>query len=655
MRLRSGWVVTFCVGFIALHGVPNEALAQEAAQSVSPEELLSIHSMVGGVGRSLYRAGNPPVWHPSSESLLFSGRSRAWMISADGGEPVELPIRGGQLSVSPDGTRTAYVSGASGSAEVWLWDFREGEGVQLTDLGMLGIKSISWSPNGQWIAFSGNRYGTFDLWKVSVPGGEVHRLTADPTYEVYPTWTADSEYILYVHMDDRWMDHAIMEMRVDGSEVRRIEQDTDFFDYGGGADFGEPLASPDGQMILFRSYRSGWLNYWLVPREGGTPRPVAADSADQRAATWSPDGRRIAFTSLRNGTHQIQVAEAEGRRVRVLVDPAMGFIKDLQWSPDGERISYVMSTPTQPQELFVVQVADGVSTRLTHSMPDVGVEARLIQPEKVHYSSSDGFTIPAYLYRPRDLQPGEERPAIIRVHGGPTHQYYDHFERNIQFLVEAGYVVLLPNIRGSSGYGREWEDANNGCWGHCDLEDVLAGADYLRELSFVDEENIGIFGRSYGGFMSMAAVAFAPGEFKASIPYGGYGDWEYYRTHGGPSGVRLLEYELGPYPEMKSVYRQSSPIHFLEHATTPTFVIEGGVSRLHYGEGTAPTHRASLDFVREMERLGKPVQYRAYPRWADGDVPYPADEGEMWQDMLEFFDRYLRDGIVSAYRRAEPH
>ena len=111
------------------------------------------------------------------------------------------------------------------------------------------------------------------------------------------------------------------------------------------------------------------------------------------------------------------------------------------------------------------------------------------------------------------------------MHGGPTSQFTDNYRADVQYFVRKGYVVLMPNIRGRSGYGKNFEDANNQDWGHGDLGDVLAGVDFLRTLDYVDGENMGIHGTSYGGCMSMSAVGFAPGVFKASVPHAGYGDW----------------------------------------------------------------------------------------------------------------------------------
>jgi hypothetical protein len=137
------------------------------------------------------------------------------------------------------------------------------------------------------------------------------------------------------------------------------------------------------------------------------------------------------------------------------------------------------------------------------------VFGRMVIPEKVVYSSFDGELIHAYLYRPRDRQPGQRFPSLPWIHGGPTSQFMDTYQPMVQYFVQAGYVVLLPNIRGSSGYGRRFEALNDRDWGHSDLQDAIHGVEYLKTLDDVDPESFGITGTSYGGSMTNSVIAVA--------------------------------------------------------------------------------------------------------------------------------------------------
>ncbi|HKJ01622.1 MAG TPA: prolyl oligopeptidase family serine peptidase, partial [Longimicrobiales bacterium] len=334
------------------------------------------------------------------------------------------------------------------------------------------------------------------------------------------------------------------------------------------------------------------------------------------------------------GTFDLRVVAASGGEPRVLVDPTEGVVGAPAWSPDGRSISYTFGTTTQSVDLYVVDVASGEVRRLTESRPLGGMEERLLRPEKISYRSTDGFRISAYLYRPPARTPGERFPGILISHGGPTSQYNDSFHRDAQYFAQRGYVVLMPNFRGSSGYGRAFEDANNGCWGRCDLEDMVAGVEYLKTLPYVDPDHMGITGSSYGGHMSTAAAAFAPGVFQAAIPASGYPNRVKFIDDGEFRHIQQMEYEFGPFEENRDGYRRHSPYYFIKDIQTPLFLI--------HGEGLYPGSPQMRDFARMMEKEYKTFRYKAY----QGETYYVrgrANTIEMYQDMLRYFDFYLKD------------
>ena len=621
--------------------------ADAAAGPIGAAALMDLRAAVGG---SL-----SPQWAPDGSLITFvsAAGDLAGVDPEDRSFRIltrDLTLSGvGSLGApqpvwSPDGRFVAYTSDRDGAPDIWLWSAEEGTDRRLTRLSARA-NGLSWSPDGAWIAFAGDRFGNMDIWKVSVAGGEVHRLTSDPLYEGYPSWAPDSGALFYVRMDDRWVDHDVIEITPDGRNPRTVVADRGFFDYRAGRAFGAVQPSPDGEHLLFRSQRSGWLNFWIAPRTGGEPRPLAASDHDQSDARWSPDGAWVSYTENQGGVHSLRLAAADGSGGRTLVEREAGAALRPEWSPEGNRISYTFETPVRPAELFVLDVASGESA-LVHSEIGLDANPRIRLPEKIRYPSTDGLTIEAYLHRPPDAAPGERFPGLLWIHGGPTSQFDNQFRRHqqVHFFAQRGYVVLMPNIRGSSGYGLAFEDLNNGCWGHCDLEDVLAGVDYLKSRSDVDRDRIGITGTSYGGIMTMAAVAFAPGVFQAAISLSGYGDMtEFHTTVQELQHIKLLEYELGPYPENRETYRNSSAILKAHQVTTPTFVIQGeGVAagwRIREGQP-----QAALNFARKLDQYYKIVRYKAYPD--EGYYVYGRENTiRKLSDMLNFFEEFLTTDI----------
>ena len=626
---------------------PIDSEAEDAPGTLTIEQLLSITSVVSG----------SPEWSPDGERILITSSFAGGLatLSPEGGFPIRMPIEMGGAGHfltsqmpgwSPHGRWISYVSNKSGSPEIWLWSTEDGHELKLTNLGAR-INSMTWSPDERWIAFAGDRYGNYDIWRVSVPEGKVDRLTDDKRYEVFPTWTPDASHILYVRLDEAWADHDVIVTDANGNHERTVVRDRDFFDYGAGTRFGYPQVSADGENVLFPSHRSGWINYWSVPLAGGEPRPIALADADQHEAHWSPDGKSIVYTENHDGQYDLRVVPSAGGEPRVVVSPAMGRVSSPDWSPDGRRIVFKMATIARPADLYVVSFVGGASgdqapRQLTESMPAGNFEDRLVVPEKIRYESSDGYTISAYLYRPPNLAPGTRVPGIVWIHGGPTGQYRDMFEPfgsggsgDAQFFAERGYAVLLPNIRGSSGYGKAFEDGNNGCWGRCDLEDVVAGVEYLKSLPYIDGDKMGITGTSYGGIMSMNAVAFAPGVFQAAIPASGYADWvHFYHGENELRHVKLLEYELGAFADSEDTWRRASAIHGVADVSTPVFLV--------HGAGRYPGSDQSELFAQALSNHYKPFRYETYE-----DENYyvlgKANRRRMTLDMLDFFDQFLKD------------
>ena len=633
------------VGVLAGVLLSGGALAASAQPAAVAEQVTAVGSLVTGEG---------PVWSPDGRRVLFAstlGGPALWAVPAGGGTPVRLTreIATPLVRVAPAGDRIAFLSDKSGNPEIWLAELGSGTDRRLTNLGAR-INAMNFSPDGRTIAFSALREGQFDLWTVDVASGQVARLTSDPRYETYPAWSPDGGSIYFIRSDDRWADHEILKIPRAGGPATVVASDRDLFDYGtigSRARFGYPLISPDGNWLLFRSHRSGWVNYWLAPAGGGPPRALAAETADQADARWSPDGRSVVFASLHNGTQDLRIVTVDGGKVRTLTTAGSGVAAAPDWSPDGSKIVYTFATTTAPADLYVAPVAGGAATRLTTAIAPEA-EAAMVVPEKISFPS-DQFTINGYLYRPATVRPGDKVPAILYIHGGPTGQFSDLFQAQPQFLARMGYVVLAPNIRGSSGYGKAFEDANNPCWTICDLRDVLAAVGYLKGLAMVDPAKIGITGSSYGGIMTMGAIARAPGVFQAAVPQSGYADWISFQSYNTElQHAKLNAYEWGPYPDSAAVYRRNSSLALVPQITTPTFVLHGDGVTQAWRPGVLPIP-ASLEFVHALDRYNKVVKYKVYP----GESYYVTGRDNSRQvllDMLEWFDRYLKDGITPPPR-----
>src|SRR5713226_4303034 len=589
-------------------------------------------SWIRGDSAIVYVAA-PPGGAELREVPAAGGPSRL-MSDRLGGMPF---LAGHEPRLSPDGRWIAYLSNAADATgdgvevEVWLLsvDDREPER-RLTHLAA-SINSFQWAPDSRTVLLSSSRSGRFNVYRTDISNGSTVRITNDRRYEVYPAHAGDSR-LLFVRLDDSWTRHEIWSIKEMTGERSLLVADDDFFDYHYGRTFGYPLPSPRGDCVLFRSHRNGWINYWAVSLTEVSPEPRALvpAEADQSEATWSTDGSRLAYIENHNGALELRVLEVDSGRIATLDGGEDCACSMPAWSRDGTRIAYLRQTTTAPLDVWVAEVESGDRKRLTG---DDAASTDVIRPAKISYPTFDGRQIHGYLYSPPGASVAEKAPGLMWIHGGPTSQFSDTFQPWVQFFAQRGYAVLLPNIRGSSGYGKEFEDLNNGDWGHDDLKDVLAGVEYLKTLGIVDGDRVGIHGTSYGGCMTMSAIAWAPGVFKAAIPHAGYGDWEAMYAEQELRHLQLLRYEFGTYPESADVYRRCSPFHDIAAIETPTLIV--------HGEGRLPTSAASRQFAEEMRRLYKPVRYRVY----DGECYYVRTTNgveRMLNDMLMFLDEHLK-------------
>ena len=280
-----------------------------------------------------------------------------------------------------------------------------------------------------------------------------------------------------------------------------------------------------------------------------------------------------------------------------------------------------------------MNVENGQPRRITSSPLAEALQTCLVAPEKISYPSKDDLEISAYIYAPPQRQQGERFPGLVLVHGGPTAQFWDTYQADVQYFIRKGYVVLMPNIRGSTGYGKAFEDMNNRDWGHGDLKDVIAGVEYLKSLDYVDESKMAIHGTSYGGCMSMSAVCFAPDVFQAAVPHAGYGDWLDFEDEQELRHRQLLRYKFGDINEHRDVYYRCSSIYKVADITTPVFLV--------HGDGRYPRSDASVNFARTLEREYKTYEYKIYPNECYYVIT-TANLQEMYPDIIDFMDRYLK-------------
>jgi dipeptidyl aminopeptidase/acylaminoacyl peptidase len=263
-------------------------------------------------------------------------------------------------------------------------------------------------------------------------------------------------------------------------------------------------------------------------------------------------------------------------------------------------------SPIQPADLYRIDRNTGEVKQLTFSTPPALATAAMVMPEFVQYPSTGNSTIPALLFRPPGAFAERPCPAIVCPHGGPTDEHALQWDIMIQWLVAKGYAVLAPNYRGSTGYGLAHQHALYDNWGIVDTEDMLAAADYLAGISWVDGERLGILGASYGSYLTVLALARDP-RYRYRCGVAQFGDCDILASwaQGDRPGREDLERQMGHPTANRAGYRAGSPVYDVANVRFPLLIMHGGQDqRVH--------PKQSEQLVEALKREGKTFEYVVY-------------------------------------------
>jgi dipeptidyl aminopeptidase/acylaminoacyl peptidase len=365
--------------------------------------------------------------------------------------------------------------------------------------------------------------------------------------------------------------------------------------------------SPDGQWIAFTSDRDReHPNLWRMKADGSSAEALVSEDNDHHRPVWSPDGKRIAYT--RNAGNENQIWVWENGKARQITDEP-GVHSDLAWI-DDERLLCVFESPLLPPDLWVVGL-DGERRRLTQSATGAVLGGKLKLPEVIEWTSRDGLPVTGMLFEPNEIQPGRH-PLVIHIHGGPVGQANKTWIPWIQQLVQQGYLVLVPNYRGSKGYGRGFMEKLYGDWGGGDLNDNVTGAEAAVARGAVDPKRIVATGGSAGGYSTLVCVTKAPEFFKAGIARYGISNlktfhektWVFERYY-------LAKLMGGTGGQRSELYGDRSPINFIDDVRGPLLILQGDVDIV--------CHRSEMDRMHAaLEAAGKDVEYKVYDHEGHG-------------------------------------
>ena len=593
------------------------------------------------------RATGGGAWSPDGKEIVFSsnftGRFNLWKVSASGGWPIQLSQsddRQGGAVWSPDGQWILYQSDRGGGEIYDLFAIPSGGGkaVNLTKTDDISETSPRWSADGTQLAISYKKK-TAPVTDVAVMDWNT-RAVRNLTNETTPdhlwsghVWSPDGKAVYATRINAGFTDASVY--RIDAASGQKEELTR----HEGQSRTSVSAISPDGKTLLVTADRpGGYPNVGLLDAATKKLTWVTDLKWEADAGEFSPDGKRFTYVVNEDGRTDGYLAETPtGKGTKLSLPPGLnGFSGNPSaFSADGKGVLVSHQSSTQPGDLWVYDPAGRHATQLTFSAIASLAAAKLPPSELVHYKSFDGKIISAFLWVPYNLKRDASNPGIVLPHGGPTGQTVDSFNRFAAALASRGYVCIAPNVRGSTGYGMDFQKANVKDLGGGDLDDEVYGAKFLTATGFVDEKKIGITGGSYGGYMTLMAIGKKPELWAAAVEQFGIINWLTMLEHEDPF---LQEYEkslLGDPVKDREVYENASPIKFLRQAKAPLLVLQGE------NDIRVPKEEAE-QVVAIYKETGKTVDSHFYPQEGHGFAKRE-NQIDAISRTVAWFDRYLKN------------
>ncbi len=598
--------------------------------------------------------------------------TRVWMVQLSGGDPIPMTALGSSASEprwSPDGKYLSFLAARNDEkTQVWTLNRQGGEAQQLTDIDQ-GVSSYEWSPDATRLVLTLRDPGPEDA-----KADDEKPKTRDP-------WVIDR--LQFKRDNVGYLDNRRTHLFVFDIATRSLTQLTD-----GPYDDSSPVWSPDGSSLAFVSNRTGDADansntdIWIVSSDHADsiqePLRVTSNAGADFAPAWSPDGSLLTYVTVTQpeliwyAIDQLAVASADGRSNRILSAGLDRNVRAPRFAPDGTSIYFqledsgerhlarvalsgenlsrpiagsrrvsafdltdggsavaLISEPHLPGEIFV---QDGSGLRqLTETNDSLMATLTLAAVRNVQFLSADGTEIEGFIYTPPDFETGLRYPTLLRIHGGPVSQYDFAFNFEAQLFAANGYVVVMSNPRGSSGYGQDFSLGIYRDWGNKDFEDVMAGVDFAITQGYADPERLGVGGWSYGGILTNYVITKTD-RFAAAIT--GASEVLYVTNYGHDHYQLQWEQEMGLPWENRELWERLSPFNQVEKIVTPTLIMGGEK------DWNVPIIN-SEQLYQALRRLGRTTQLVVYPGEHHG-IRAPSYQKDRLERYLVWYDRFVK-------------
>jgi len=590
------------------------------------------------------------AFSPDEKSVAFtsdeSGVFNAYVIPVAGGEAKQITHSDSSsmfvVSFFPSDNRLLLMSDQGGN-EVWHIYLRDEDGSVRDLTPWEGARSTfdAWSYDDQSFYFICNKRDPkfMDVYEMDIA-----------TFEATMLYQNDAGYSLQAISNDKKYFAFEKSITTNASDMylynRETEELTKLSPEDEDAGFTPAAFSADSRSMFYITNKGQEFNYLnRYDIASGQTETVADADWDIMYAHFSHNDKYRVIGVNENARTVIEILTVESGEPVGLPDMPDGDISSVKISKSENKMAFYVNSSRSPNNLYIYDFASKQYRKLTDSMtPEIAPED-LVDAQRITYKSYDGLEIPAILYTPHQLGPGDKAPALVSVHGGPGGQSRIGYNSTVQYLVNHGYVVLAVNNRGSSGYGKTFYKMDDQKHGEADLDDCVEAKKYLIDLGYVDPERVGIIGGSYGGYMVLAALTFRPDVFAVGVDLFGISNWVRTLESIPPwweSFRKALYEEMGDPATDKERLHRISPLFHAENIQKPLMVLQGA-------NDPRVLKQESDEIVEAVKKNGVPVEYVLFDDEGHG---FRRKENRIkgYQAILVFLDEHLKGVQTTAAR-----